>query len=390
MFRHLKKAKAGQEVNADKPARTSAPRKGEAQPAVWMRALARLPLQARLTVNEPGDMYEQEADRVAAQVMRMPDSAVAGSGGGVRRCACGGIVDETGECPACRARRLGIQRKGDAAGGTQAPASVHETIGAPGQPLDAGTRGFMEVRFGHDFGGVRVHTDGKAAESARAVGAQAYTVGQNVVFGEGRYAPGTEAGKTLLAHELVHVVQQQQGVRRDTVQRRTGCSSAQDTTITDDHARAREMLSNAIAAVAAYDGTNPTKVHNALSTHFNGSNSNAFATWINVNLRFLWGTTWMAGYECYTGGLLERTWACGPGALATTFWCVPGMDIRLCPSYFGQSATERSTTLIHEWVHKYGCNFDLGYEGEGGYSDNGTLAQLLNADSFAAFIRDVQ
>jgi hypothetical protein len=98
----------------------------------------------------------------------------------------------------------------------------------------------------------------------------------------------------------------------------------------------------------------------------------------------------MAGYQCYNGGLFEGTWACGGSALATTFWCVPGVDIRLCPSYFGQTPTERSTTLIHEWVHKYGCNFDLGYEHETGYSGNGTLTQLLNADSFSNFIRDVQ
>jgi hypothetical protein len=219
MFRHLKKANAGQGVDADKPAKASAPRIGEAQPAVWLRALGRLPMQAKLTVNQPGDMYEKEADRVAAQVMRMPDPATAGSAGGVRRCACGGVVDETGECPACRAKRLGLQRKGDAAGGMQAPASVHETIGAPGQPLDAGTRGFMEARFGHDFGGVRVHTDGKAAESTRAVGAHAYTVGQSIAFAEGRYAPGTNSGNLLLAHELAHVVQQGQAEAAPVLQR---------------------------------------------------------------------------------------------------------------------------------------------------------------------------
>jgi hypothetical protein len=87
-------------------------------------------------------------------------------------------------------------------------ASVHKTIRAPGQSLDASTRGFMEARFGHDFSGVRVHTDGEAAESAKAVRAHAYTVGQNIVFADGRYAPGTDAGKQLIAHELAHVVQQ--------------------------------------------------------------------------------------------------------------------------------------------------------------------------------------
>jgi hypothetical protein len=79
---------------------------------------------------------------------------------------------------------------------------------SPGQPLDAATRVFMEPRFGHNFSRVRVHTDARAAESARAVGAAAYTVGYDIVFGEGQFEPGTRNGRQLLAHELTHVVQQ--------------------------------------------------------------------------------------------------------------------------------------------------------------------------------------
>jgi hypothetical protein len=107
-------------------------------------------------------------------------------------------------------------------------------------------------------------------------------------------------------------------------------------------------------------------------------------------LRYLLVASWMAGYECFSGGIWESTWACSGADLATTFWCVPGIAIRLCPSYFAQTDVERSTTLIHEWVHKYGCNFDLGYEHEAGYASNYTLTQLLNADSFSSLIRDVQ
>ncbi|MEP7012875.1 MAG: DUF4157 domain-containing protein [Acidobacteriota bacterium] len=86
-------------------------------------------------------------------------------------------------------------------------------------PLDAGTLGFMESRFGRDFSQVRVHTGTQAADSARVVNAQAYTVGRDVVFGAGEYAPGTIAGRRLLAHELTHVVQQAGGGRRSSVQR---------------------------------------------------------------------------------------------------------------------------------------------------------------------------
>jgi len=90
------------------------------------------------------------------------------------------------------------------------PPIIHEVLGESGYPLDAGTREFMEGRFGHDFGHVRVHSDGHAAESARIVNAQAYTVGHNVVFGAGRYSPASAEGQKLLAHELTHVMQQQQ------------------------------------------------------------------------------------------------------------------------------------------------------------------------------------
>jgi hypothetical protein len=79
---------------------------------------------------------------------------------------------------------------------------------SPGQPLDAATRAFFEPRFGHDFSHVRVHADARAAASAAAVNAHAYTLGSNVTFASGQYSPSTEGGRNLLAHELTHVIQQ--------------------------------------------------------------------------------------------------------------------------------------------------------------------------------------
>jgi hypothetical protein len=91
---------------------------------------------------------------------------------------------------------------------SEIPPIVHDVLNSPGQPLDPVTRGFMEPRFGHDFGNIRVHIDPKAAESARALNALAYTVGQNIAFSENEYAPTTYTGRELLAHELAHTVQQ--------------------------------------------------------------------------------------------------------------------------------------------------------------------------------------
>jgi hypothetical protein len=120
---------------------------------------------------------------------------------GERRCACGGTVGPSGECAACRAKRLARER-------SVAPPIVHQVLNSPGRPLEPPTRRSMEAQFGHDFGAVRVHDDSRAAASAGAVGAAAYTVGRDVVFGPGRYRPATPAGRSLLAHELAHVVQQ--------------------------------------------------------------------------------------------------------------------------------------------------------------------------------------
>src|SRR3970040_1609549 len=88
------------------------------------------------------------------------------------------------------------------------PPIVHEVLRSAGQPLDVATRALFEPRFGQDFSRVRVHTDAKAAQSARAVNALAYTVGNDVSFADNQYAPEKANGRTLIAHELTHVIQQ--------------------------------------------------------------------------------------------------------------------------------------------------------------------------------------
>lgn len=146
-------------------------------------------VQSSSLVSQPSDAHEVEAERVASEVMRMADAPPVGE----------------------RADDTLVHRS--AAGIAASPCddvqgSVARGTGGGGQPLDAETRGFMEPRFGRDFSGVRVHTGSAAAQSARELDAVAYTVGSDIVFGEGRYAPGTDAGRRLIAHELTHTVQQ--------------------------------------------------------------------------------------------------------------------------------------------------------------------------------------
>lgn len=146
-------------------------------------------LQRKLVIGASNDPLEQEADRVADQVMTMPSHAVV-SGAAHR-----------------------IQRyTGHATGQVDsAPASVDQVLGSSGRPLEPRLQHDMGQRFGYDFSRVRVHTGTDAEQSARDVNAHAYTLGNSIVFGQGQYTPETGIGRRLIAHELVHVVQQSEG-----------------------------------------------------------------------------------------------------------------------------------------------------------------------------------
>ncbi|HYX53127.1 MAG TPA: DUF4157 domain-containing protein [Candidatus Limnocylindrales bacterium] len=126
-----------------------------------------------------------------------------------RQCQCGQHTLDGAECTDCRGKRTKLLRRENARWRPAfAPPLVGEVLRSPGRPLDTSIRTVMERRFGQDFSSVRVHADASAAESARAVNARAYTLGNRIVFGARQYVPSTHAGQKLLAHELAHVVQQ--------------------------------------------------------------------------------------------------------------------------------------------------------------------------------------
>jgi hypothetical protein len=166
--------------------------------------------QSRLTRIENVGSCNEMSTQLQTKAAQQPSFAPVPTGFLQRKCACGQHSIAGGECEECRQKREGtLQRAAvNTAPVNGVPSIVHDVLNSPGQPLDAGTRAFMEPRFGQDFSNVRVHTGTKAAESALAVNALAYTVGRDVVFGEGTYKPKTSEGMRLLAHELVHVVQQ--------------------------------------------------------------------------------------------------------------------------------------------------------------------------------------
>jgi hypothetical protein len=193
-------------------ARAAAQPAFQPQAAVGNQALQRLlragAIHTKLAVGSPDDPLEREADEAADRVIRAPAPQLQ------RKCDCGGPSTAGGECETCRNKRLQSEtplvrrRATTGAGGSEAPSIVHETLGSAGRPIDSATRVDMESQFGADFGAVRIHHDQRAAQSAKAIGALAYTVGPNIAFGEGCYAPHSATGRGLLAHELAHVVQQ--------------------------------------------------------------------------------------------------------------------------------------------------------------------------------------
>jgi len=215
-------SKAQAEPPARSPASAGPSRETDALPAI-RHDFSRIPIhpspvaiQTKLTVNTPGDQYEQEADQVAEQVMRMPEPGAAAVQVATappsvqRKCVCGGTCSElrNGEDDRHLQRRA-VESTGS--GLLTAPPLVHEVLRSSGQPLDGATRAFMDPRMGFDMSRVRVHTGAAAAQSAGAVSAKAFTSGNDIVFGEGQYSPETYEGRKLLAHELTHVAQQRGG-----------------------------------------------------------------------------------------------------------------------------------------------------------------------------------
>lgn len=219
-----------------------------------------------------------------AQAPQTTSMAPAPSGFVQRKCACGGTSGLSDECSDCDKKKFNVQRSTRDTGVETSniegvPPIVHDVLRSPGRPLDQETRAYMEPRFnsdagsiqslravpqrssaeltigpvhdeyeheadsiagavvasrgrgnknqiptqsGYDFSRVRIHTDERAAQSAKAIGAHAYTLGEDIVFGSGQFAPATDIGRRLLAHELTHVVQQSQDVHRSTLQRSVG------------------------------------------------------------------------------------------------------------------------------------------------------------------------
>jgi hypothetical protein len=181
-------------------------------------------LQPRLTINQPDDVYEREADAMADKVMRMPDHEDMTQPFFRPR-----ISSLQRKCAHCEEEEKNMQRKelnNEIATPADGMEGYVKQLNNGGQSLSKQTRSFFEPRFGHDFSEVKVHTDPVAAKSAQSINALAYTSGSHIVFNDRQYSPGSTSGKKLLAHELTHVVQQNSFIQPKQIQRaRLSCTT---------------------------------------------------------------------------------------------------------------------------------------------------------------------
>lgn len=177
-------------------------------------------LQTKMAVSQPDDPHEREADQVAEHIMRMPADRplpprVSRLSGGIQR-KCSKCDEEEEKAS------VSVQRKRSAGNGATVASSgrsgLSSRIGA-GRPLNRHTKAFFEPRFGQSLSGVRVHTDAGSQQAARDFNARAFTAGQNIIFASGEYQPETTGGKTLLAHELTHYLQQSHSNTKPLIQR---------------------------------------------------------------------------------------------------------------------------------------------------------------------------
>ncbi|QZZ18779.1 DUF4157 domain-containing protein [Leptothermofonsia sichuanensis E412] len=389
-------------------------------------------LQTKLKISEPGDAYEQEADRIADEVMRMPEPSVQ------RQMEMEEEEEEEEEEEIVQRQAISgqitplIQRQGlpemeeDEEGMVQRKENhyqplvqdssiVHQVLNSPGQPLDSETRAFMESRFGQNFSQVKIHTDVKASESAKILNSLAYTVGQNIVFGTAQYAPATQAGKRLIAHELTHVVQQNNNRLPARLNRQTqtsttptvspptfgaACSggsrdpcqysrcNGHHTSIGDDFTRAISYVDSAVTALSATPLSSNTV--RALDWYFN-DHSESTARTVQTRL----GCIRQALVDSQT----NNRYGCHPDDDALAYVCVGSIppcdhtltNVCLTDHHFSRSPRVRAETMIHECAHRVGMSLGSPQSVDDIYDFNprflflDTEEALLNSDSYALF-----
>jgi len=378
-----------------------------------------------LKISQPNDPAEIEADRIADRVMRMPVRDVQPPEKDVHSSH---IIHR--KCDACETEEQeemseSVMRKETFASAMpdpppgDIPPSIENVVNSGGRPLDFGTRRFFEPRIGYDLSSVRIFTDPVAAQSAESIQARAYTLGNNIVFGNGEYSLGSESGKHLLAHELAHVAQQGQGTSAVELQRQSAPGSGSTTSpataptfgvscsggatdpcqqsrctrpITDINADLSRAIAYVDSAITAL-GTTPLAAgtRRSLDWYFNSQTEETAATVL-------------ARLTCTRNELQDTLtnsrFGCHPGDSALAYVCVSQMspcqsshtNVCLTNKYFGLSERVRAEALIHECAHRAGLSTGSDphlYDFHWAFMFMDTADSLMNADSYALFATSV-
>lgn len=324
--------------------------------------------QPKLVVNQPNDRYEQEADAMADRVMRMT----------IQR-----------KCAACELEEK-LQRKPltGSAGGTFVPGHVEAGINQSmrgGSHLDGGTKSLMENSFGADFSNVTIHTGPDAVQLSNSLRAQAFTVGNDIFFNEGKYNPNSMKGKQLLAHELTHTLQQSGGIgRRVQKYSHEDCDEISDLRphIWPANHIATSMVNSAIAALTASPITAATNGY--LDKHFNDHSATTIASVLAVFRRIQAAFTANDyTYECEDDCDSENAYVYG-------IWS----DIHLCMNQLrGRDNKGIAAIIVHEFSHYYGGTDDNVYFfsfGAGSAPASLSVSDAVeNADSYEGFAYDI-
>jgi hypothetical protein len=337
-------------------------------------------IQPKLTINEPNDIYEQEADAVADKVMRMTDHETVQA-----KFFKPAISSLQRKCAACEEEEKKMQRK--EMNSEKAPAgnnleSYVRSLSSGGQPLPKEVRSFYEPRLGYDFSNVKLHTDNVAAKSAQSINALAYTTGNNIVFNNGQYSPGTDRGKRLLGHELTHVVQQNTSAK-GSIQRYSHQDCKENdlkTYVWPGDARAKEMVAKVIRVMGDSSLSSDPRVTALLSQYFMTSTPKLLQFFIAIQAIQNQFTANNYQYEC--------EYDCGKDD-AYVYGLIT--DIHLCINkYSGWTTDCVARAIIHEMGH-YAANLDdemycnTGCGCSPCESDLSPSDALDNADSFACF-----
>ncbi|MDH5218146.1 MAG: DUF4157 domain-containing protein [Gammaproteobacteria bacterium] len=366
-------------------------------------------IQPKLKIGASNDKYEQEADRVADQVMRMPIST------GVDSQSSPQIQRMCSECEEELQRQTDeeeeeeLQTKSRSGMTPQLTPVLSNQINGlrgKGQSLEPSTRTFMESRFGRDFSQVRIHADGQAANIASSINARAFTVGQDVVFAAGQYQPGSHEGRRLMAHELTHVVQQSKPgnatngfgsvstmttphiQRAVTFQRSCDADPYLKCAIYEAVRDARRVVDLVISALDPIVAGSVTsgRIVNLLNVHFHVPTSDQIR---EIHRRFGRLKTALISppaFQCFPSGAPECSSA-GSGIVGGRSTVCRGGAIDICRVFNNFVCKTRSHVIIHELAHHELCAAGDIYAGlhPSRYMTLSNVQAMQNADSYAQF-----